>query len=175
MVDFSIRPTLYYVCNTNKSYFRYCPIISNHYRDIHIYNMKTALYMVAANIGIWWRLIFFSRKIATTAVITAPQTHQTFRWCMPWIFFHSEFQIDGCSGNKILFNDIVDYVELLMLSFHKLGVTQDQTVMLCMNNCLEYVYIFLALTTAGITVTDVNPAFTECEYWCNTLKEKCTP
>ncbi|CAL9218547.1 unnamed protein product [Arabidopsis halleri] len=71
--------------------------------------------------------------------------------------------INGPTGHVYTYSDVHVISRRIAAGFHKLGVNQNDVVMLLLPNCPEFVLSFLAASFRGAIATAANPFFTPAE------------
>lgn len=73
--------------------------------------------------------------------------------------------VDGETGRPIRYDQLVRSVRGLAWSFRKMKITKDDVIVICANNCLEYVTVILAANLIGAAYSPLNPVYTSEEIW----------
>ncbi|CAG7875522.1 hypothetical protein BRARA_E01620 [Brassica rapa] len=71
--------------------------------------------------------------------------------------------INGPTGHVYTYSDVHVASRRIAAGFQKLGVNQNDVVMILLSNCPEFVLSFLAASFRGATATAANPFFTPAE------------
>ncbi|KAF8050350.1 hypothetical protein N665_1990s0006 [Sinapis alba] len=71
--------------------------------------------------------------------------------------------INGPTGHVYTYSDVHVASRRISAAFQKLGVNQNDVVMILLSNCPEFVLSFLAASFRGATATAANPFFTPAE------------
>ncbi|KAF8047792.1 hypothetical protein N665_2828s0006 [Sinapis alba] len=71
--------------------------------------------------------------------------------------------INGPTGHVYTYSDVHVASRRIAAAFQKLGVNQNDVVMILLSNCPEFVLSFLAASFRGATATAANPFFTPAE------------
>lgn len=82
-------------------------------------------------------------------------------------------QIDGITGAKYTFEELITNFTKIASGLRRLGVRKGDVISLFCPNCPEWVFMFFGILANGASVTTVNPAYTTCNQtwlpsWFNT-------
>ena len=82
------------------------------------------------------------------------------------------WQIDGIGGRTVTYKELADRIPRLACGLrHQLGLNDGDVITFLLPNCIEFVELYIAAATIGVTISAINPLYTACKNavdLCNT-------